>query len=64
MTAFFWASGHIGWPFFGIVVFSVLCLLTKDIAWRVVPTSSRKFLLIAAIVWAAGVAALIALWYI
>lgn len=64
MTSFFWSSGHLGWFFFGIVVFSALCLLATDIVWRVVPTSFRKLLSIATIIWAAGVAVLIALWYV
>lgn len=64
MTSFFWSAGHFGGCFFGIVVFSVLCLLVTDIVWRVMPTSFRKLLLIAAVVWAVGVGALIALWYV
>lgn len=64
MTSFFWSAGHISWPFFGIVVFSVLCLLATDIVWREVPTSSRKLLSTVSIVWVAGVAALVALWYV
>lgn len=64
MTSFFWSGGQFGWFFFGTLVFSVLCLLATDIVWRVMPTSFRKLLLIAAVVWAAGVGALIALWYV
>lgn len=64
MMSFFWSSGHIGWPFFSIVVFSVLSLLSGDIAWRVTQISSRKFLSIAAIVWVSGVTGLIAIWYV
>ncbi len=63
MTSFFWSSGHLGWPFFGIAVFSSVCLLVTDIVWRVVPTSSRKLLSTAATVWVVGVVALIAYWY-
>lgn len=64
MTSFFWSAGHFGWFFFGIVVFSVLCLLATDIVWRVMPTSFRKLLSIAAIVWLVGVATLIACSYV
>lgn len=61
MTSSIWSSGHIGWPLFGVVVFSVLCLLATDIVWRVVSVSSHKLLLLAAVVWTAGVGALIVL---
>jgi len=64
MTSFFWSAGHIGWFFFGVLVFSVLCLLVTDIVWRMRPTSSRKLLSITTMLWAAGVLALIACWYI
>ena len=64
MTSFFWSSGHIGWPFFSIVVFSVLCLLATDVVWRVISTSSRKLLATGAMIWALGVTALIVLWYV
>ncbi|WEN15369.1 hypothetical protein PY254_01425 [Rhodanobacter sp. AS-Z3] len=59
MTTFFWSAGHFGWLFFGIVVFSILCLLAADVAWRLVSMSSRKLLAITALVWAAGVTALV-----
>lgn len=64
MTSFFWSAGHIDWFFLGIVVFSVLCLLTTDVIWRVMPTSRHKLLSIAAIIWASGVAVLIACWFV
>ena len=61
MMPFFWSAGHFGWPFFGIIVFSVLCLVVTDIVWRVVPTSVHKLLAVVAVVWATGVGLLIAL---
>ena len=63
MTSFFWSAGHIGWPFFGILVFSVVCLLVTDLVWRVISTSAPKLLSIAALVWTAGVTALIVFRY-
>ncbi len=63
MTSFFWSSGHMGWPFFSIVVFSILCLLATDAAWRVISTSSRKLLSVAGMIWAVGVTVLIVLSY-
>lgn len=59
MTAFFWSSGHIGWPFFNLVVFSILCLLTTDLVWRIASIRWWRLLLVAIVVWMAGVAALI-----
>lgn len=64
MTSFFWSSGHIGWPLFGIVVLSVLCLLATDITWRTVRISIRKLLPIAIAVWAFFAAVIIAIWYV
>lgn len=64
MKSFFWLHGHIGWPFFGVLVYSVLCLVASDIVWRVTPVPFRRILSTVAIIWTAGVAALIALWYV
>jgi hypothetical protein len=64
MMSFFWSSGHIGWPLFGIVVLSVLCLLATDIAWRVVRASTRRLLSIAAAAWVVGAVAITAIWYV
>lgn len=64
MRSFFWSSGHLGWYFFAALVFSVLCLLLTDVIWRLVRTSSRKLLSAMALVWLAGVAALLAGWYV
>lgn len=56
MTPFVWSAGHIGWPLFGILVFSGLCLLLTDIVWRTVRMSFRNLFLCAAGVWAVGIA--------
>jgi hypothetical protein len=64
MTSFFWSSGHIGWPLFGIVVLSVLCLLATDITWRTVRIRIPTLLPIAAAVWVVGAAVIIAIWYV
>lgn len=63
MTSLFWSSDHIAWPFFTIIVFSVLCLLATDIAWRVISARSRTLFSVATLVWAAGVAALTLFWH-
>lgn len=64
MNSFFWLHDHIGWPFFGVLVYSVLCLLAGDIVWRVITAPFRKIFSIMVIAWTAGVIALIALWYV
>ncbi|HKZ10780.1 MAG TPA: hypothetical protein VJL61_08740 [Rhodanobacteraceae bacterium] len=62
MTSFFWSQGHLGWPFFGVLVYSVLCLLAGDIVWRLTPAPFRKIFAVMAVIWVAGAVALIALW--
>lgn len=64
MGSFFWSSGHIGWPLFGIVVLSVLCLLATDITWRMVRISIRKLMSIAIALWLVVAAAIVAIWYV
>lgn len=60
MTLFFWSGGHIGWPLFGLIVFSACCLIVADIVWRVARFPFRRLLLAAGMVWAIGVAAVVA----
>lgn len=64
MTPFFWSGGQIGWPLFGLVVFSVCCLIVADIVWRAVQIRFRKLLLATGIVWAVGAAITIVLYCI
>ena len=62
MTSVFWSHGHLGWPFFAVLVYSALCLLAGDIIWRLVPAPSRKIHAAMALVWVAGTVAIVALW--
>jgi len=55
MTPFVWSAGHIGWPLFGILVFSALCLLATDIVWRTTRTSFRKLGACVALTWMIGI---------
>jgi hypothetical protein len=34
MNGFFWASGHLGWAIFSLLVFSGLWCLLADLVWR------------------------------
>lgn len=63
MTPFFWSAGHIGWPIFGIIVFSAVCILGSDIVWRLVRVSFRKLLLCTGVIWVAGVVIFMALYF-
>lgn len=63
MTPFLWSAGHIGWPIFGIVVFSAVCILVSDVVWRIVQVSSRKLLLSSCAIWVAGVVIFMALYF-
>jgi len=62
MMSFFWSNGQLGSAFFGVLVYSVLCLLAGDIVWRLTPAPFRRILAVMALVWAAGAIALVALW--
>lgn len=59
MTSFVWSGGHIGWPLFGIVVFTMLAILAADLVWRVVRIPIRRLLACAAAIWIAGIVGLI-----
>lgn len=34
MNGFFWTSGHLGWGFFALAVFTGLWCLLSDLVWR------------------------------
>lgn len=56
---FFWSEGHVGWPLFGIIVFSVLCLLVTDVVWRLVQIAYCKLLVCVVLVWLVGILGLV-----
>lgn len=60
MSGFFWASGHLGWGFFSLVVFTALWWLLTDLLWRLM--SIRIHRLMAAMVggWVAGAGLILA----
>ena len=62
MTTFFLSQGHLGWSFFGVLMYSVLCLLAGDVVWRMTTAPFRRLLAVMALIWAAGAVALIAFW--
>ena len=54
MHDFFWTSGHLGWGFFALAVFSGLLLLLGDLYWRLQSTRIGRLLAALATAWAAG----------
>ncbi|HEX7325594.1 MAG TPA: hypothetical protein VF292_09620 [Rhodanobacteraceae bacterium] len=55
MTQFFWSSGHLGWAFFLLLVYSGVCLLAGDLTWRLVRMRGRKLVGVIVGGWLAGV---------
>jgi hypothetical protein len=56
MKGFFWFSGHIGWCFFSLVVFTALWWLAGDLAWRLMKIRMGRFLGMMSAGWLIGVA--------
>lgn len=54
MNDFFWSSGHLGWGFFALAVFSGLMLLLGDLYWRLHNIRIGRFLATLAAAWAVG----------
>ena len=59
MHDFFWSSGHLGWGFFALLVFTALLLLLGDLYWRL--RNIRIGRLLAALVsaWLVGAALIV-----
>ena len=61
MGEMFWAQGHLTWPFFAVIVFSLLLVLTADIVWRLIQLSAKTLAAGALLVWVAGLAVILVL---
>jgi hypothetical protein len=61
MSEFFWSSGHLGWGFFSILVYSGMCIIAADLVWRLTAVSIRRLVPIVAACWVTGVALLVLL---
>lgn len=59
MNSFFWVSGHIGWLFFAILVFSGLWLLLSDLIWRMKSARSGRIPAVMCALWAVVVAVMV-----
>lgn len=59
MSSFFWASDHVGWLFFAILVFSGLWLLLSDLIWRMKSARSGRIAAVMCALWAVVVVVMI-----
>ncbi|MFC5524298.1 hypothetical protein ACFPPA_00945 [Rhodanobacter ginsengisoli] len=55
MNGFFWTSGHLGWSFFSLVVFTGLWLLLSDLVWRLRSVRIVRFAVAMSVGWIIGV---------
>lgn len=55
MSGFIWSSGHLGWGFFLLLVYSAACVIAGDLAWRLVTINARKLVPILGVCWLVGV---------
>jgi hypothetical protein len=55
MSGFFWASGHLGWGIFALVVFSGLWWLLADLVWRLKSVRFRRLAVTMLIGWMVGI---------
>ncbi len=54
MSAFLWASGHLGWGLFALAVFTGLWWLLADLYWRMKTVPGTRQLATVAAGWLAG----------
>lgn len=54
MNEFFWASGHLGWGVFALVVFTALWGLFSDLVWRLRNVRIGKLAVAMSIGWIVG----------
>jgi hypothetical protein len=59
MNGFLWESGHLGWGFFWLIVFSGLWLLVSDLVWRLVQVRFVRLALAMSLGWIIGAALII-----
>ena len=55
MNEFFWSSGHLGWGFFALVVFTGLSWLLSDFVWRSTSAKIGRLSVAMSIGWVIGV---------
>lgn len=55
MSGFFWSSGHLSWGLFFILVYSAVCWLAGDVAWRLVTVGTMRLAALFGACWLLGV---------
>lgn len=55
MNGFFWTSGHLGWGFFALVLFTGLWWLLSDLVWRLKSVGIGRLAGVMLIGWIIGV---------
>lgn len=64
MSHFLWASGHLGWGIFAVVVFTGLWLVATDLYWRTKSVRFVRLLVTTVVAWVAGVAIIVLTFYL
>jgi len=59
VNGFLWASGHLGWPLFALIVLTGLCWLAMDLVWRLTSIGVRRLAATAFVVWIVGMAVIL-----
>lgn len=54
MNEFFWASSHLGWAFFSLLVFTALWFLLTDLVWRLQDMRIHRLVALMICVWVVG----------
>lgn len=64
MSGFFWASGHLGWGIFAVLVFTVLWWVAMDLYWRLNRFRIARLLGPAVASWALGGAIVVLVFFL
>jgi len=63
MNAFWWASGHLGWGVFTLIVFTAIWGLFFDFCWRLLAIRIGRLLALMAIGWMLGIGCIVFSFY-
>ena len=55
MNTLLWTSGHLGWTFFALIVFTGIWGLFFDLCWRLLAIRIGRLLALMAIGWVIGI---------
>lgn len=63
MNGFIWASGHLGWGIFALLVFTGLWFLLTDLYWRLTKIKTARLLMTMTAGWVIGVGLILLTFY-